>query len=495
MSFAEGYNNAGMMLFDFNKSFEEGRQRRRDQNMRDLAAAYYSGRVPQERMNDFLGDVARNGGDPRLFQQDMESGKQRLRGELGRGAAFVLAAGTPEARAQAYATLRPRLQPITQEFGVELPEAWSDDLMEEVQTIASMFGGREASDYKPMNVSPGGAVVDPRSGREIYSNSHFAPQRPVYDSNRGGWAMPPNGLGALAGGNSTPPQGGLAGLMSRPQEQQPPVANQPERRVSFDFAPGTSPDVMAATRAYAGADMGGGPMQDVSAGGGGGFLPVAPPKPDYESERLRIAQEANDRAGQAARDAAEARRRQAFGTAPAGQRFREDGSLEDIPGYNPRPAPGAGDSKPDQSAAAMAQDAINYAAAMLGKSPEEMGKLTPEAIRDAIKSKGQSLGGTRWSSGPVAARIGVPFTNLNMGTVANADLEAYANSAAGKQARLNNPTGPVTNADFDIGRKSVFSPEKPDEVNADLIYQALTWKRRKQGQAQGRDYRSLWRKK
>ena len=59
------------------------------------------------------------------------------------------------------------------------------------------------------------------------------------------------------------------------------------------------------------------------------------------------------------------------------------------------------------------------------------------------------------------------------GATFNADLDAYANSAAGKQARINNPTGPVSNADFEIARKSVFSAEKPAQVNADLIYQAL----------------------
>lgn len=71
-------------------------------------------------------------------------------------------------------------------------------------------------------------------------------------------------------------------------------------------------------------------------------------------------------------------------------------------------------------------------------------------------------------AGPIAGKI------PGAGLIFNADLEAYANSAAGKQARLNNPTGPVSNADFDVARKSVFSPEKPAEVNADLIYQALT---------------------
>lgn len=126
-----------------------------------------------------------------------------------------------------------------------------------------------------------------------------------------------------------------------------------------------------------------------------------------------------------------------------------------------------GDSKANHSAAAMAQDAINYAAATIGKSPEEVGKMTPEQIHAEMVKDPRAL-----TSGPIAGSI------WGMGRVANADLEAYANSAAGKKARLNNPTGPVTNADFEVARKSVFSPEKPASVNADLVFQALTWKRK-----------------
>ena len=110
---------------------------------------------------------------------------------------------------------------------------------------------------------------------------------------------------------------------------------------------------------------------------------------------------------------------------------------------------------------AMRQDAINFAAAYTGKSPEEVAKMTPEQVRAAV------LAGDRKMTGPIMGRM------PGAGATFNADLDAYANSAAGKQARINNPTGPVSNADFEIARKSVFSAEKPAQVNADLIYQAL----------------------
>lgn len=120
------------------------------------------------------------------------------------------------------------------------------------------------------------------------------------------------------------------------------------------------------------------------------------------------------------------------------------------------------DSAPNSSVSAMQQDALNFAAAYIGKSPEDVAKMTPEQIRSEVAKGGRVM------AGPIAGKI------PGAGLIFNADLEAYANSAAGKQARLNNPTGPVSNADFDVARKSVFSPEKPAEVNADLIYQALT---------------------
>lgn len=120
------------------------------------------------------------------------------------------------------------------------------------------------------------------------------------------------------------------------------------------------------------------------------------------------------------------------------------------------------DSAPNSSVSAMQQDALNFAAAYMGKSPEDVAKMTPEDIRTEVAKGGRTM------AGPIAGKI------PGAGLIFNADLEAYANSAAGKQARLNNPTGPVSNADFEVARKSVFSPEKPAEVNADLIYQALT---------------------
>ena len=98
---------------------------------------------------------------------------------------------------------------------------------------------------------------------------------------------------------------------------------------------------------------------------------------------------------------------------------------------------------------ALRQDAINFAAAYIGKSPEEVAKMTPDQVREAVAAD------PRLSAGPVVGRI------PGMAMTKNADLDAYTSSAAAKIARINNPTGTVTNADFIAAEKSPFSATKP----------------------------------
>lgn len=110
---------------------------------------------------------------------------------------------------------------------------------------------------------------------------------------------------------------------------------------------------------------------------------------------------------------------------------------------------------------ALAEDAYDFAAAYLGKTPEQVRQMSPEDIRAAVAKGG------RLTAGPLIGRL--PGLNIT----ANSDLDAYTSSAAGRQARINNPSGPVTDADFKAAERSVFSSTKPASVNADLIYRAL----------------------
>lgn len=94
-----------------------------------------------------------------------------------------------------------------------------------------------------------------------------------------------------------------------------------------------------------------------------------------EAARLRLAEEANARAAQAAE---EARQTRALGNAPAGFRFKPDGSLEPIPG-GPKPA-GAAASEDERKAAAWLAQAQNAYSNMAGVLREDANADNPGII-------------------------------------------------------------------------------------------------------------------
>lgn len=145
--------------------------------------------------------------------------------------------------------------------------------------------------------------------------------------------------------------------------------------------------------------------------------------------------------------------------APLGYRFTTNGDLEPIPGGPKDPR---NNSEVSASAKGLAQDALAYVSALTGTDLATLQQKTPEQIRQLVLDKGGRIG-----TGPILGRI------PGMGPLVNSDLDAYSNAAAGKQARINNPSGPVSNADFDVALKSTFGPNKPLGVNADLLYQAI----------------------
>lgn len=154
------------------------------------------------------------------------------------------------------------------------------------------------------------------------------------------------------------------------------------------------------------------------------------------------------------------------GKAPAGYRWTSGGDLEVIPGGPADKGGTAGKMSSDElkqsfAGKALAEDAYDFAAAYLGKTPEQVRRMSPQDIRAEVAKGG------RLTAGPLVGRL--PGLNIT----ANSDLDAYTSSAAGRQARINNPSGPVTDADFKAAERSVFSSTKPASVNADLIYRAL----------------------
>lgn len=294
-----------------------------------------------------------------------------------------------------------------------------------------------------------------------------------------------NGAEVMVGGQQQAPQAGAQFAPSDPndaaiasinagltQQGLPPMTPQQEQQVRSSMANGTEFKVGASGVSTSQAPSDSAPVPQQAPGAllpaldyqNGGNLPrplVGAPKPisPAEQQRLDFAAQASRRADEAAQRAAQIAQR---GTAPAGYRFRADGSLEPIPGA-PKPAASAGAETQKQAVYAknMAEDAYAFAAAFTGIPAAQLKAMSPEQVRQAM------LQHDRATAGPVLGSI------PGMGKFANADLEAYSNSAAGKQARINNPTGPVTNADFEVARKSVFSSDKPRKVNADLVYEAL----------------------
>jgi hypothetical protein len=111
--------------------------------------------------------------------------------------------------------------------------------------------------------------------------------------------------------------------------------------------------------------------------------------------------------------------------------------------------------------AGLANEALNFAADFTGRSVDELRALSPDQLEKVITEGG------RFMTGPVFGRV------LGADSLFNSDLVASTESAAARQARINNPTGPIANADMDAARRQVWAPERPAEVNARLIRRAV----------------------
>lgn len=143
----------------------------------------------------------------------------------------------------------------------------------------------------------------------------------------------------------------------------------------------------------------------------------------------------------------------ALGVKPPGAGGKKGGAEEVPGGFNDRQRGGA---------AQAAQAALNYAAALTGKSPTELAARSPEEVEKLIASDGNRL-----FQGPVMGEV--PFLSDRV----NSDLFPFAESMAAAQALVNNPAGPVTKPDVDTARVTVPNPRQPREVQAKLIRNLL----------------------
>jgi hypothetical protein len=236
------------------QGFQQGRALRDKNSLAKIAQQAYA--APQDQQRGLIGQAV--GIDPNAgFALSQSLGADRTEGfkQLAQGAQLLLAAPDDTTRQQIHQSL---IVPVAQRMGFPVKPQYDASELPVMQKFVAMVSGGRAS--APMNVSPGGEIVDPVTGQVIHANTNFSPQRPTWDSQRGGWVMPPS---------SATPQG-------------QPSANLPN--VQIDIAPGTSPEVAAAIRAAAAADQAQNPAPGPSQGG---FIPVVPPRSAPMSEMDR----------------------------------------------------------------------------------------------------------------------------------------------------------------------------------------------------------------
>lgn len=239
-----------------------------------------------------------------------------------------------------YREIAPFLSSLT---GNPAPEAYTPDMLpafEQVKTKIAMSN----TDPNKTELAPrvvGDALVD-SAGKVLYQ----APPEQKYQwSERAGAWIPMPGAGG--GQQSSPPT-----FEDGTPVPAPSMKGKDGMPVAID--PSMSPQDIAAVQAMEGGNI---PMQfaatnePAQAQPGLSAIPVAGigPKPDIspaEERRLQLAEESAQRA----REAAD---RSRFGNAPAGFRFKPDGSLEAIPG-GPKPA-GSAATEGERKAATLLQ--------------------------------------------------------------------------------------------------------------------------------------------
>lgn len=136
---------------------------------------------------------------------------------------------------------------------------------------------------------------------------------------------------------------------------------------------------------------------------------------------------------------------------PSGYRATATGALEPIPG-GPADKPKETDPR-----AAVAHDALRFVAATTGTSLDKLKKMTPDQVAAHFVKNSSSVAGPWLGNLPGA------------GMATNAILKEMA----AKQARINNPKGQVTDADFKAAEAGLPAINRLDSANAEIIRNML----------------------
>jgi hypothetical protein len=113
----------------------------------------------------------------------------------------------------------------------------------------------------------------------------------------------------------------------------------------------------------------------------------------------------------------------------------------------------------------MRDAALNYAANLTGLPKQQLAMMTPAEIEAAMKERGG-----RVTQGGVARTIrGIPFIGEGVLATINPDLAAASTAGGAGLAMIQNPTGPITKPDVDIGMLQFPNPIYPVAVQAQML--------------------------
>lgn len=141
--------------------------------------------------------------------------------------------------------------------------------------------------------------------------------------------------------------------------------------------------------------------------------------------------------------------------------------------YAPKGAEGEALNERQRSGMNISRDAaLQYAANATGISKEELDKKSPAEIENLMKTRG----GRFLQGGTARTLAGLPVVGDFARTIidaANADLIGPSTQGGAGIAMVQNPTGPITGPDVDIGIRQFPNPLLPVEVQAQMIRSIL----------------------
>ena len=141
--------------------------------------------------------------------------------------------------------------------------------------------------------------------------------------------------------------------------------------------------------------------------------------------------------------------------------------------YAPKGAEGEALNERQRSGMSISREAaIQYAANATGMSKEELNKKSPSEIEKLIKTRGGRL----LQGGTARTLAGLPVVGDFARTLidaANADLIGPSTQGGAGIAMVQNPTGPITGPDIDIGIRQFPNPLLPIDVQAQMIRSIL----------------------